>query len=144
MIIEATAKDGKLIFNQPKLLENDLRLLDGKKLTVEIKLFKKTRTSLQNRSLHLWFTQLAQALNDAGYDMRKVIKADFDISWTDYNVKEYLFRPVMKALYGHKSTKQLTTVEIDKVYMLVDKTIAERTGVHVDWPCLETLMNNNY
>ena len=143
MIIEAIAKDGKIVFNNPRPLEKDLRLLEGKKLNIEIKIFKKTRTSLQNRSLHLWFTQLAEALNDAGYDMRKVIKGEFPITWTDYNVKEYLFRPVMNAHFGYKSTKQLKTADIDKIYMAIDKTIAERTGVHVDWPCLETMMNNN-
>lgn len=98
---------------------------------------EKKRTELQNRSLHLYFTQLAEALNDAGYDMKKTIRQEIDIYWTPYNIKEFLWRPVQNALYGKKSTTQLTTAEIDKVFELVNKTIGERTGVHIDWPCVE-------
>ena len=82
---------------------------------------------------------LAEALNDAGYDMKKVIRANMDIPWTDYNVKEFLWRPVQEAQLGKKSTTQLTTDEIDKVFEVINKAVGERTGVHVPFPSIETM-----
>jgi len=107
-------------------------------LTIQKKV--NTRTALQNRSLHLWFNQLAKALNDAGFDMKKVVRQELDIKWTDYNIKEYLFKPTAKMLFGKDSTRQLTTKEVSEVHELIAKTISERTGVYVDWPCVESLM----
>ena len=37
---------------------------------------------------------IANALNDAGLDMKKVLKPEIDIPWNTATVKEYLWRPV--------------------------------------------------
>ena len=71
-----------------------------------IKKKRLNRTDLQNRSLHLWFTLLADALNEAGFDIRKTIREGLEISWTPENVKELLWRPVMKTLVLKGSTTQ--------------------------------------
>lgn len=142
MKLNAIISNGEIVWDSSVLEISKLSDFEGMEVEVEIKKVKKTRSSLQNRSLHLWFTQLAEALNDSGQDMRAVIRQELPIKWTDYNVKEYLFRPTMKYMFGKKSTAHLTTKEIDEVYAVVDRTIAERTGVHVDWPCIENLINN--
>ncbi len=100
------------------------------------------RTNKQNKALHLYFTHLAEALNDAGYDMRKTIKDSIDIPWTPETIKENLWRPVQKAYLQKDSTTKLDTIEIDKVYDVLNKAIGERTGVHVPFPSIETLTNN--
>lgn len=99
----------------------------------------KTRTSQQNRSLHLYFTLLAEALNDAGYDMKKTIRQDIDISWTAISIKEYLWRPIQDMMFKQKSTTRLKTKDIDKIYDILNKTIGERTGVYVPFPSIETM-----
>ena len=114
----------------------------GKEVEITVSKKIKKRTSKQNRALHLWFTLLANAMNEAGYDMKKVIRDELDISWTDYNVKEYLFRPLMKNLFGYKSSNELKTGDIDKIYDIINKTISERTGVHVPFPSLESQFEN--
>lgn len=43
------------------------------------RLDKRERTLTQNRAIHLWFTMLADALNDAGLDMRTVLKPEIEI-----------------------------------------------------------------
>lgn len=101
---------------------------------VSIKCLEKRRSSKQNRALHLYFTLLATALNDAGFDMKKTIKGEIDINWNPYNVKEYLWRPLQKALTGKKSSKDIKTGDIDKIYDVLNRTIGERTGVHVPFP----------
>lgn len=112
--------------------------LADKDVEVIVRCKIKRRTEQQNKALHLWFTLLAEALNSAGYDMKKVMHVD--IPWTDYNIKEFLWRPVQKAMFGKVSTTQLDTGDIDKIYDVVNKTIAERTGIHVPFPSIEHLM----
>lgn len=104
----------------------------------------KTRTPQQNRALHLYFTLLAEALNDAGFDMKKTIRKDIDISWTPISIKEYLWKPIQEALFKQKSTTRLKTKDIDKIYDILNKTIGERTGVTVQFPSIENLINEDY
>ena len=139
--MKATIKNCKIVFENPAIEMAELyKFPDGCEVEVIVKKVVKTRTSLQNASLHKWMSLLADALNLSGQDMRKTIRQDIDISWTEYNIKEYLFKPMMKAMYGKESTTQLSTVEIQKVYELVDKTIAERTGVTIPWPNIDQML----
>lgn len=100
---------------------------------------KDLRTAKQNNALHLYFTLLAQALNEAGYDMKKTIRNEIDIPWNPYSVKEYLWRPVQEAQLGKRSTTKLKKQEIDQIYDTINRAIGERTGVHVEFPSLESL-----
>lgn len=99
-------------------------------------------TRQQQKAMHLWFTQLAEALNSAGYDMRKTISPAIDILWTPYNIKNFLWRPVQQAMLGKRSTTELYSNEIDKIFDVINKTIGERTGVHVPWPSIEEIIYN--
>lgn len=103
----------------------------------------KLRTEAQNKSLHLWFTQLADELNNAGLDMRTVLKPSVSIPWTARNIKEYLWRPIMQAQLGKDSTTELTTKEIDQVFDVINRHLGEKFSVHVDFPSTETIINNS-
>lgn len=121
-------------------LEAKKQIKKAFKNVVSIKCLEKRRTSQQNKSLHLYFTMLAVALNDAGFDMKKTFKQDIDIPWNSYNVKEFLWRNLQKSITGKKSTAQLSRQDIDRVYEVLNKTIGERTGVFVEWPSIEGIM----
>lgn len=96
------------------------------------------RTSQQNRSLHLYFTLLAEELNQAGYDMKRTLKPGVDIPWTPDNVKEFLWKPVQHAYLDKESTTELTSAEIDKVYDVLNRHLGETTGVTVEFPSQDT------
>lgn len=98
---------------------------------------ERQRTLLQNRSLHLFFTLLATELNDAGLDMKKVLKPSVDISWTKENIKEYLWRPIQTALKMKKSTTALSTAEISQVWEVLNRHLGDKFGVHVPFPSEE-------
>lgn len=98
------------------------------------------RTTQQNKALHLLLGMLANALNDAGYDMKKTLREDVDIPWEAKTVKEYLWRPIQQAQLGKDSTTELTTVEIDKVFDTLNRHLGEKTGVHVSFPSIEELI----
>jgi hypothetical protein len=98
------------------------------------------RTLKQNDALHLYFTLLADALNESGFDMKKTIKVD--IPWTPMTVKEYLWRPIQQTFLMKRSTTQLEKVkEIDDVYDILNRVIGERCGVHVPFPNIEDMLD---
>jgi len=98
------------------------------------------RTNQQNKALHVLFRLLADELNDAGLDMRVVLKPEIAIDWNDKTVKEHLWRPVQKAQLGKESTTELTTVEIDEVFETINRHIGEKFGLHVNFPSIEDII----
>ena len=59
---------------------------------------KDKRSIKQNSAIHLYFTQLAEALNNAGYSVTKVMKHDAEIPWSPNLVKELLWRQVQEIM----------------------------------------------
>ena len=92
------------------------------------------RSIKQNKSIHLYFTQLAEALNDAGYDVKKTMKHDFSIPWNDKLVKELLWRQVQEVMTDIESTANLEPKQVSEVYEVVNRHIAQTTGVSVSFP----------
>lgn len=99
------------------------------------------RTAQQNKALHLFFEHVAKALNDAGLDMRKVMKPTVEIPWMKETVKEYLWRTVQDWQLGKKSTTELTKQEVDKVYETLNAHLG-KLGVHVPFPSEEEVNLN--
>lgn len=103
----------------------------------------KQRTAAQNRALHLYFTQLADVLTEHGLDMRKVLKPEIEIPWNGGTVKEYIWKPIMKAQLRKESTTELTTDEIDDVFDTITRHLGEKFGITLDFPSIETLINES-
>lgn len=97
------------------------------------------RTPQQNRALHLYLRELAQALNDAGLDMRAVLKPGVSISWTEEMAKNYLWRPIQKIMTNIESTADLDKLDVSEIYKVLDRHIAEKFGVHVEFPSDERM-----
>lgn len=108
---------------------------------VEIKIAKKQRTNRQNAAIHKLFTNLAEDLNNHGLYMMKVLRQDAEIQWTPGSVKEYLWRPIMKAQLGKESTTQMTTTDIDKVFETLNKHLAEKFQISLEFPSIDSLLN---
>ena len=101
-------------------------------VVIEIKMG--VRTTKQNSSMHLYFSQLAKALNDAGYHMFRTLKEGAEIDWTDASIKKEVWGKVMEPLTGKKHTSDLERNEVSEVYENVNRFIATRTGVMVPFP----------
>lgn len=99
------------------------------------------RTIRQNRALHLYFQLIANALNDAGLDMRVVLKPEIQIPWSKDSVKEYLWRPIQQMQLQKKSTTLLTTKDIDAVYDTLNLFLSEKHGISEPFPSIEEIMN---
>lgn len=95
------------------------------------------RTLSQNAALHLYLTRLAEAMDEAGMDMKQVIH--LPIRPTQENVKETMWKPVMNALYPEiKSTTELSTAQMVEVFENFNRAIGERLQIHVEWPSEES------
>jgi len=100
------------------------------------------RTLAQNRAMHLYFTKLSKALNDAGYDIPTVIKAG--VSITPFVVKEFLWKPIQKAILDKKSTTSLKTKEVTLVYENLNRIVGEKFGVNVSFPSVDVMITKQY
>lgn len=98
------------------------------------------RTIQQNRALHKFFELLAEELNGSGYDMRKTLKPEIEIPWSKETVKDYLWRPIQDLQLEKKSTKDLNTKEIDKIYETLNRFLGEKLKVHVDFPSIDNFL----
>lgn len=88
------------------------------------------RTNQQNKSLHKFFELLANELNAAGLDQRKVLKPSIEIPWTPFAIKEMLWKSVQKAMTGKESTTELEKqMEIDEVHKVLMRHLGEKFGL---------------
>lgn len=101
------------------------------------------RTDQQNKAIHKYCEQLADALNDAGYTFNDQKVIQIDVQFTKENVKESIWRNVQTALYPEKhSTTELEKMEVSEVYENISRFIGERAGVHVPFPSQEEIDGN--
>lgn len=97
---------------------------------------EKQRSQLQNNSLHLWLTMVADQLNSMGLDVRQVLAKSKrqEIPWTPEAVKTHLWKPVQEAYMGEKSTTRASTTDYPAIYEILNKTFGQQFGFHVPWP----------
>lgn len=96
---------------------------------------KSNRTLSQNAALHKFCELLADELNNAGLDMRAVMKPEVDMPWTMTAVKEHLWRPIQKAMTSKASTADADTSEYSEIYRVLMRHLSEKfNGVYVPWP----------
>lgn len=98
---------------------------------------KKSRTLSQNSALHLFFTQLSDALNDAGLPMNEMLTVNID--WTPDNVKKHLWAVFQKKIYHTDSTTQLDKHEqITKIHETLMRELGEKKGIeYIPFPSEE-------
>jgi len=95
---------------------------------------EKKRTLTQNNSLHLYFKLLAEALNNAGLDIRKTLKEEVEIPWCKESVKQHLWKPIQAVMEKGDFTTELKTATVSEVYNVLSRHISQRFGINVDWP----------
>jgi len=91
------------------------------------------RTQTQNKALHVFVALLADELNAAGYDFRTFVREGYEVPWSPELVKDYIWRPIQKAITGKESTTKPETHEYAKIYDSVNLKMVEY-GIFVPWP----------
>jgi hypothetical protein len=108
----------------------------GDKTTIvaDMKSDKSHRTTLQNRALHKFCALLSDALNAAGWDMKRTLSKQAEIPWNPDTAKHWLWRPIQKAMFDKESTASLDTNEVSQVYEVLNRHTSAKFGVSVEFP----------
>lgn len=94
--------------------------------------------------MHVYYGLLAEALNDAGYDVEKFMElANYKVQvpWSKDLVKDLLWRPTQILMTNKLSTTDITSYEVMMIFDIVEKRVAELTGVSIPWPCEKERVN---
>jgi hypothetical protein len=113
--------------------------LGGKKVRVQF--MDEGRTPLQNNSLWKYCEMLAEKFNDSGYERiitSKVLSKAVEVPWSKVSVKEDIWNPVMFAVTGATSSRDLGTADVDKVYRVIHRHLASNMGISVAFPSKDT------
>lgn len=102
---------------------------------------EKPRTQQQNRALHLYFGLIAKALNEAGLDMKKVLKPGVEIPWSAQSVKDFMWVPIQKAQLRKEHTHELNSTEIDVIYDTLNRHLSEKFGISEPFPSIAEIIN---
>ena len=121
-------------FTKDQFLEYAEKLFEDHKYVTFTWVIGKKRSQAQNNAMHLWLERVAGELNDAGLDMKKVLKPEVEIPWTLDGAKKFLWRPIQQAMLGKESTTKPTTSEYVQVYEVLNRHLANKFGVSVPWP----------
>lgn len=96
------------------------------------------RTNQQNKSLHKYFQEVADLLNESGIPV-SVFYSNIEADYTKESIKE-LFRSFLRSKYGKGSTTQMTTKEVQSVWEEVNRHLSQ-FGFHCPFPSQETMIN---
>ena len=102
-----------------------------------------TRTSQQNRALHLFFTMIATELNEGGatFSYEGITGVNFETTYTTNIVKEFIWKPIQIQMFSIKSTTKLNTKQMNDIIDVIINAFGSN-GVVLEFPSIESLIKN--
>jgi hypothetical protein len=98
------------------------------------KIQKADRTWRQNNTLHLLFRRMAEALNDAGFEIPHPFKPDLEIPYSEESVKELLYKPIITMYFKVDRSTDLDTEQLSESMTILVDAVNRNTGVYVHRP----------
>jgi hypothetical protein len=98
---------------------------------------KMDRTYRQNRTIHLLFRRMAEALNEAGFEISHPFKPDLEIPWSEESVKDLLYRPIITSYFKVDRSSLLDTAQLSESMEILIDAVNRNTGVYVPIPSQE-------
>lgn len=130
----AIVRGGLLRIKKTPEWENAIKALEGQEVWFVMDKIWGKRTLPQNSALHLFLTQLAEALNEQGITLQQLLARSVEVYPTMENLKEDLWRPLQIKMFAKKSTTELAKLgEINQIYDSINKAVAF-WGIHIPWP----------
>lgn len=90
-----------------------------------------TRTGKQNDAIHAYCREVASVMSSHGMDMKTVIKDGVPIEPTMYLIKDYMWRPIQKAVTGVESTRKINPMEVNEIYEVLSRLLVEKWSINV-------------
>ncbi len=100
------------------------------------------RTNQQNKALHVLFELVADEFENNGIGMSIFAKLPINIPVSADAVKR-LWQEIQMAQVNKKKTSNLTTKEVDLVYETFNRMLAESCHLHVAFPSIQQLLQDN-
>lgn len=124
--------------------ETRFKRLLSKRAHIELSEPKKTRSSQQNRALHLYFELICDELNELGLEFlyTGIKGVDMSTRYTPKIVKDFIWRPIQIAMFDIESTTQIDTIQIDEIIDVLTKFFGEK-GIELEFPSFEALIDSN-
>jgi len=97
----------------------------------------KTRTNVQNASLHLYCEMVAGELNHQALDMHKVLSPAIAIPWNQTLVKELIWKSVQVSMIDEESTTKANRGDYGKIHKVIYCHLLNEFNVDVPWPSKE-------
>ena len=91
------------------------------------KLTSKKRSLSLNAAFHLWLTQIAEVLNDAGHTYTN--EMGIPCIYTMHLLKETYWKPLQKQLFDIESTTQMTSTILNNLIDSFTLWLSENKGV---------------
>jgi len=125
-----------MIFDLEK--DNDIKklvefLLKAKGKTVDVQVVIQKRTDKQLRSIWLYCGLVAEALNEAGFNIQLILQQDLEVSFTKELIMDLYWKTIQKTLFDTDSTKDLKTNQVSEVYEELNRHIS-KFGLSVPFP----------
>jgi hypothetical protein len=86
-------------------------------------------TDSQRNAAWLYMTMKAKQLNEAGLEMRKVLKPTYELPWTKDSFHDHIFIPIQKAMFGTTSMRSLKKLQVSKVYDVIEREFGQKFGL---------------
>lgn len=107
--------------------------------TVELKKVNNVRSLSQNKALHLYFTFIADQLNENNleYEWKGIKGMTMSCNYNGQIIKDFLWRPIQQQIFNKDSTTELTTKEINEVIDILTKAFSN-IGITIPFPSYES------
>ena len=102
------------------------------------------RTKQQNKAIHVYFKEVADVLNESGLEMKKVLKPEVEIPWTEQSIKDHIWRPIMRAMYGIESTTEMNPAMINGIYETIHRLLSQKFGIDIPFPSIDNVIELGY
>ena len=106
--------------------------------TTTMKAESKPISEKQMSSMHIYYREIAEQLNEAGFDIQRAIDMvaiRISVGFTEENVKSIFGKAVIESLFPDKdSHTRLSTTQTQMVYETLNLAIAERFGISIPFP----------
>jgi len=90
---------------------------------------KGTWTSSQRNAAWKYIDLKVTQLNDAGLEMRKVLKPEVSLPWTKESFHDHVWIPIQKALYGTESMRDLKKLQVSRIHEVIEREMAQNHGL---------------
>lgn len=95
-------------------------------------------TCQQQKSLHVYFEEVANELNNQGITQRALLEK---LKWIEVpNSKDSikaLWKCIQEAQLDKSKTRELTRAEVGQVYETFNKAISQEVGTYIPFPSLD-------